>query len=127
MMTMTMTMMSNQAITGEKISKLGSFKLKELFTGNQSSELTLHEPDESDVDDGDHDCQDVTNIIINIIIATVLTLTTTTTIIIIIIVMAYQQITTSHIPTIVIIFIIVILIIIIQYHLRTALDSSESL
>ena len=60
-MTMTMTMMSNQAITGEKISKLGSFKLKELFTGNQSSELTLHEPDESDVDDGDHDRQDVTN------------------------------------------------------------------
>ena len=83
MMTMTMTMMSNQAITGEKISKLGSFKLKELFTGNQSSELTLHEPDESDVDDGDHDRQDVTNIIINIIIATVLTTTTTTTIIII--------------------------------------------
>ena len=47
-MMMMMVMMSNQAITSQQICKLGRFKLKEVFTRNQSSELTLHEPEENE-------------------------------------------------------------------------------
>ena len=41
-------MMSHQTITSQQIRELDSFELKELFTGDQRSELALHEPDHAD-------------------------------------------------------------------------------
>ena len=41
-------MMSHQTITSQQIRELDSFELKELFTGDQRSELALHVPDHAD-------------------------------------------------------------------------------